>query len=212
MSKLLALSINDFRNIFRERILYFMFVGAPVIMFLAARYVIPLLGDHFPVIAPYYGFILMLQIFNVVGGIGFVVASIILDERDEDVLTMLKITPITANFFIAYRLLFSVLISFLYGLAMILFTGLVEMTVGQAVLSAFLLAAVTPIIVLTLATFSSNKVEGLAIYKALNLVLTLPAVSFFLATKFQYFFWVIPVYWSFRWFMEGVDGQFAFWV
>lgn len=215
MSKLLALSLNDFRNIFRERILYFMFIVAPIVTFITAKYVLPLLGAKFPVIEPYYPLIVMMLIFNVVGGIGFVVASILLDERDEDVLTAIRITPISTNFFIAYRLLFAVTISFIFSLIMILLSGIVEMPIVQAIISAFLLAIVTPIILLALAAFSSNKVEGLAIYKGLNLVLTIPVVSFFLPTTYQPFFWIIPVFWSFQWFVEGAGGGpswMVFWI
>lgn len=207
MSKLIALSLNDLRNIFRERILYFIFVGAPILTFFATKFLLPWLGTKFPIILPYFPLIIMLLIFNVIGGIGFVVASIILDERDEDVLTAIRVTPISSTFFIVYRLFFAVLISFIFGLIMILFTGIIEMSLVQAMLSSFLLAIVSPIMVLTLASFSGNKVEGLAVYKGLSLILFLPVASFFLPAKTHFFFWIIPVYWSFRWFVEGAGGN-----
>ena len=47
-------------------------------------------------------------------------------------------------------------------------------------ISSFLLALLAPIMTITLATFAGNKVEGLALFKGLNLVVFLPAAAFFI--------------------------------
>jgi fluoroquinolone transport system permease protein len=188
MNKLLALSLTDCRNIFREQILYIMFVGAPVAQFLIARFLLPWVGEQFPAVVPYFPLIVMLMIVQVVSSIGFVGASILLDERDEDVLTAIRVMPVSATYFLTYRLLFTVLVSLAYALAMIRFTGLVFVPWPEAVAAAFLFACLGPVVLLVLAVFSTNKVEGLAVFKGLSLVLLLPAASFFISGGLKYAF------------------------
>jgi hypothetical protein len=51
---------------------------------------------------------------------------------------------------------------------------------------------------LFLAGFSSNKVEGLAAFKGINLVLIAPAAVMFIQGAWQYVFTVIPTYWLYQ--------------
>ena len=198
MTRILALSLVDIKNIFREQILYVMFVFAPIVQFLLARYAIPMAGEYFPVIKPYNFLLLLLIILQVVNGIGFVISSIMLDERDEEVLTALRTLPLSAWFFLGYRLLFAMTIAFLFGLAMIKGTGLVAVSWLVSLAAAFLFSLITPIVLLIMTTFSRNKVEGLAVYKGINLVLLLPAAAFFVPSPYQHFFSPIPTHWTFQ--------------
>jgi fluoroquinolone transport system permease protein len=187
--------------------LYIMFVGAPVAQFLIARFLLPWVGEQFPAVVPYFPLIVMLMIVQVVSSIGFVGASILLDERDEDVLTAIRVMPVSATYFLTYRLLFTVLVSLAYALAMIRFTGLVFVPWPEAVAAAFLFACLGPVVLLVLAVFSTNKVEGLAVFKGLSLVLLLPAASFFISGGLKYAFGIIPVYWSFQFFDAAVAAK-----
>ena len=209
MGKIIALTITDIRNIFREQLLYFMFAGAPVLQFAAARFLVPWIGELYPQIEPYYPLILLLLLLQLVTGTGFVIASILLDERDEGVLTALRIMPISENAFILYRLLFAVVISFLFSLFMILFSGLAEMSLLHALINALLLSLISPIMVLILATFSQNKIEGLAIFKGVNLVIFLPVAAFFINSSGRHLFGILPFHWSYQYFNAVANGQSA---
>lgn len=207
MTRILALSLADIKNIFREQILYVMFIIAPVMQFLLARYVVPLAGDYFPPLKPYYFLLLLLFILQVVNGIAFVISSIMLDERDEEVLTALRTLPMSTWFFLGYRLLFAMTIAFLFGLVMIKGTGLVAVSWPVSLAMAFLFSLETPIVLLIMTTFSRNKVEGLAVYKGINLVLLLPAASFFIPPPYEYFMSPIPTHWTFQVFDLLLSGE-----
>jgi len=200
MKKILALSFNDIRNIFREQILIFMFLVSPIIMFLVARFALPEAGLRYPLVVDYYPLILLLLILQISTGIGFVIASIILDERDEGVLTGIRVMPLEVNTFILYRILFSMGVSFITSLLMIRGTGLIEVDWLVTLGVALLFSMVAPLVLLALPCFSKNKVEGLAFFKGLNLVLLLPAASFFIHSKITYLLGFIPLYWTFNFF------------
>ena len=206
MSKVLALSRVDIRNIFRDQILYILFVVAPISQFLIARFLIPVLGSKFPEIQPYYSLILLAIILQITSGIGFVIASIILDERDEDVLTALRVVPISTNLFLSYRLLFAVAVSFIFSWLMFRFSGLISLTYLQGLGLSILFSMIAPIILMALTIFSANKVEGLAIFKALNFLLFLPIIGLFVP-GLKWLFIFIPSHWTFQYLVSLEQGQ-----
>lgn len=195
---LLRLSISDFKNIFREQILYFMFIGAPVLQYVLFRWGLPWLVGQYPGVEPYTGLILALLTLQVVGGIGFVLASILLDERDDGVLTALRITPIGPNAFLFYRMFMGLLIAWVFAGIMLRWNGVVQLDWSVVLAGALLLAAMAPMIMLVMATFSRNKVEGLAMYKGINFVLMLPLAGVFLPDDWQPLFVFIPTHWTLR--------------
>lgn len=207
MKKIIALSLNDIRNIFREQILYFMFLVFPVLTFFIARLGLPVAGDWYPILADYYPLILLLLTLQLSSGIGFVIASIILDERDEGVLTSIRVMPMAANTFILYRILFSMFITFLTTMLMLLGTGIIDIDWWSAIMVSFLFSLIAPLVLLALPSFSQNKVEGLAFFKAFNLLLILPAASFFISSKISYLFALLPLYWTFHFFDAVNQGE-----
>ena len=46
-------------------------------------------------------------------------------------------------------------------------------------------------------TFAQNKLEGMAFFKGINLLLILPVLSFFLTGFMKYLFIPIPVFWTY---------------
>ena len=185
--------------------LWVMFFLAPVLQFLLARLLVPWLVEAFPVLAEYRLIILMLMALQVVTGIGFVAASIMLDEKDEGVLTAIRTLPLGAHTFLVSRLLGAVLIAFIFSLAMLGGTGLSALPGPTLPAAALLLALLTPLVALVLAGFARNKVEGLAIFKVLNLVLLLPVASLFLNSAARYALSIVPVYWTYQ-FIDGVNN------
>ena len=121
-----------------------MFFLAPVLQFLLARLLVPWLVEAFPVLAEYRLIILMLMALQVVTGIGFVAASIMLDEKDEGVLTAIRTLPLGAHTFLVSRLLGAVLIAFIFSLAMLGGTGLSALPGPTLPAAALLLALLTP--------------------------------------------------------------------
>lgn len=198
MMHILQLSITDFRQILREQLLWVMFFLAPVMQFLIARWLAPVLIDFFPVLDGYQYLIVGLLTVQVVTGIGFVVAMMLLDEKDDGVLTAIRVLPLRPEVFLLYRLLIATFIAWMFGFTMLYFSGLIELAPGKALLSAALFALLSPIVVLFMSSFGENKVEGLAMYKGINLVLTLPVISFFVPGHLAYLFGIIPDFWSFQ--------------
>ena len=72
------------------------------------------------------------------------------------------------------------------------------------------MAAITPLVTLSMATFSQNKVEGLALYKGINLILILPAASFFMPEPWFWTLGAIPTFWTY-WLLESFFRVETYW-
>lgn len=195
MSKILHFIVFDFRHIFRDAMLR-IFLFFPFI-FLAIQYwALPALIVAFPVLADFEAFIIMSLAMQTAILMGFISAFMLLEEKDQAILPVLRVLPISARFFIFYRLGFAVAISTLAAWAIFL---LAAYPAATALLLAFQYALVSALIVLILATFANNKIEGLALFKGVNLLLMLPFISFFVPSFWGYFFCFLPMYWPFHW-------------
>lgn len=209
MQKLLRLVNLDFQMIIREQMLWFMLFVAPGLQFSLALLLLPWLEQRFPVLAEYHQLIVMLMTLQVVTSIGFVLASMLLDERDEQVLAALRAMPVGVNTFLFYRLGIGTAMAVLFSYAMLSVPGLQELGPASRLIAAFLFASAAPITTLALVVFSGNKVEGLAVYKGLSLILMIPAGSFFLDSWLQYALGIVPVYWTLHFVDKALAGNAA---
>jgi fluoroquinolone transport system permease protein len=201
------------KSIRREPLLLYMLVIPPV-MVLVLRLVLPRATTYLSEnlgfdLLPYYpmllSFFFVLQIPLL---FGVLVGLLVLDERDADTLTALRVTPISMRGYALYRGAGAVLLSFVYVLLALLLCGFVSpsLAVVAVALLAGLMAAV---FALTVATFASNKVEGLALTKGLSVFMLGPLAAYFVPTNWQLFFGLLPTYWPAKTFwVAGEGGNF----
>lgn len=207
MEKLLRLARLDLNMILREQMLWFMLFVVPALQFCMALLLLPWLEQRFPVLAGYHSLILMLVTLQVVSSIGFVVASMLLDERDEQVLNALRTMPIGVNTFLFYRLSTGTFMAVVFSYCMLSAPGMEGLGGAARLTAAFLFAGAVPITTLALTALSGNKVEGLAVYKALSIILILPAGSFFIDSWAQHALGIIPVYWTLHYVSNILAGK-----
>lgn len=207
MQRLVRLIALDFRMILREQMLWFMFWVAPALQFAAVFLLLPVLERFFPVLEGYRFLILLLMTVQVVSSIGGVIAYMLLDEQDEEALTAIRTMPVGVNTFLFYRLFLGTSAAFVFAVLMLAGTGIAHFTFFQLALGALLFASAAPLVTLSLASFARNKVEGLAVYKVVSLVLLLPAASFFIGSGLKYLLGAVPVYWTFHFLAAVAEGK-----
>jgi fluoroquinolone transport system permease protein len=210
-----AFGLNDLKSIRREPLLLYMLVIPPV-MVLVLRLILPpttvYLSENLDFdLVPYYpmllSFFFVLQIPLL---FGMLVGLLVLDERDDDTLTALRVTPISMRKYALYRGGASVLLSFTYVLSALLLSGFVSPSLALAVAAVALLAGImAAVFALTVATFASNKVEGLALTKGLSVFMLGPLAAYFVPSDWQLCFGVLPTYWPTKTFwVAGEGGDF----
>ncbi len=203
MVYILKLAVNDLKNVIRDRMFVFLFFAYPVMLILVSRIIVhliaPRIGNMFPLAA---NFSVLFMFFTIAIPMifSFIVAFLILDERDEHLLTVLRVMPISRNSYLIYRMFFMSLFAFIVLLIFPLLSGLVDGTQFSYLAYipvAILFALFTPFLALLVASFATNKVQAFAIFKIGGTVFMLPIFAFFLNLgNLKYIFSPIPNFWS----------------
>ena len=212
MNVLRGFGINDFKSVRRDPLLLYWLV-IPPLMVLRVRLILPwatgYLSNNFGFdLVPYYpmllSFFFVLQIpllFGVMAGL------LVLDERDDDTLTALRVTPISMAGYTLYRGGATTLLSFAYVLIALPLTGLLPPSLLPATaLVALLSGLMAPLFALILSTFAANKVEGLALMKGLSVFMLGPLAAYFIDSDWQLLLGVLPTYWPAKAFWVAGEG------
>ena len=204
---MLVFGANDARNVRRDSMLL-IFLLAPLLAVAVLRLVVPLVAAYLDLrysfdLTPYYPLLLSLFVLGLPSGFGSLAGFMVLDERDDDTMTALRVTPASMAGYVGYRISAAITLSFLYTLGCISLTGLAPGPLIPALVPAALLAGFfSPIVALMLATLANNKVEGLALGKAFGIFILGPLAAYFVNPGWQLLFGVLPTYWPAK----------AFWV
>lgn len=127
--------------------------------------------------------------------VGMVTGFVLLDQRDEQVLAALRVTPLPLSQYMLYRLGAPLLLSVVLTVPVFAIAGLDAPAPAGLLLAALLAAPMAPLFALTLATLASNKVQGLALSKACGILFAPPIVAYFAPAAWQPLLAVAPTYW-----------------
>ncbi len=208
MKKIVTLIFGDLRQIFRDKTLT-VFLFAPLILIVFVRLFVPFISEYYPIIQQYHPIIMMFAGIQTAIMFGFIISFIILDEKDENVLQVIRVLPISPFYFILYRLLFATAFSTLGAFLMINLSGIAYTGLTNSILLSIQYGLTAPFITLIIATFAKNKVEGMAFFKGVDLILLLPMLSFFVAGNIKYIFSVIPAFWTYQLYSASVSNGYT---
>jgi len=194
LSKLL---VNDLRNIVRDRLLLYTAFLIPLIIIIFTRLVIPWLSENIIPLQQYYPLLFMLMVITIPMMFGFVTGFLIMDERDENLLTVLRVMPISRSAYLIYRMAFMSVLSFIYILLFPALTGLIDISLFDYLPIGVLLALFTSVMGLIANIVANNKVQAFAVFKLLGGVFFLPLFAFFINNDLKYIFGIIPNFWTF---------------
>jgi fluoroquinolone transport system permease protein len=213
MGAIAAFGRNDLRTTRRDSMLVMVMLGP--FLYAVALWFLPTATDYvarqwaFDLI-PYHSAII--SAFCVLGPpllLGAVLALQLLDDKDQNTLSALRVTPIPPSTYPAYRATVTTALTTVSVIASLALTGQVPgsallMSVPIALVSGFL----APVLGLVMSSMGRNKIEGLAVMRVIGLaVFTLPVIPFFfLDQPWQLAFGVLPPYWPVRAFWSAFDG------
>jgi fluoroquinolone transport system permease protein len=206
MKTIIKLIQVDLQQVFRDKTLT-SFLFAPIILILAVRYGVPWLGNIFPIVKDYYHLIVMFASIQTAIMFGFIISFIILDEKDENVIQVIRILPIAPAMFVFYRLAFATFFSTLGAFTILKLNGIINISVTNSVLLSMQYGLTAPFITLIVGTYANNKIEGMAFFKGIDLFLIIPILYFFLQGWVKHIFAFIPAYWTFRLFEKSVQNS-----
>lgn len=204
-----SLTLADIRNVNRDSLLRLILIY-PWIMALLLRWALPFMAEGFAdrfdfrayygLLTSFFSIMLMPQLF------GYVIGFMLLDERDDGTLQALRVTPLSLDRYLVYKLAVPVVVSVAAVYIFVPVVGLVTVPFAPLLPIAFVAALEAPIFALLLASLAANKVQGLAVMKGLSLVLVAPMVAYFVPEPWQWLFGLSPTYWPLKAFWQVLAG------
>lgn len=201
-----TLTVNELKHVRRDSLLRWM-AAMPVILSLLLRWAVPAIDANITFdLQPYYVLIMSAYaVFGVPVIIGFIVGMLLLDDRDDGTLQAMRVTPLTLERYLIYKLTLPVLVSTVLTIACIPLTGLMAQRI--AFVPACLVGALwAPILALLMASFARNKLQGFVLMRVSNILVAVPMVAWFVPSRWESAFGVLPAYWSLKAFWQAADG------
>ncbi|OMD43378.1 hypothetical protein [Paenibacillus odorifer] len=137
---------------------------------------------------------------------GMMTGLLMLDERDENIISYYAITPLMRKGYMVYRLVLPSVLCTLLSLVYFIVSGLSNFQL-EHICILLLLAIEAPCFALFLASFAANKVEGLALSKIGGLFIAGPIVAYFIPSPWQFTGAWIPTYWPAKLFFAIEDAS-----
>lgn len=211
---LAALATTELRNLRRDPMQLFLAFYA-VFLALVGRWLIPWLVERAAPrfdLEPYV--VLMVTFLAVQTGpmiFGSIAGFALLDERDDGSLTALRATPLSLARYALFRTALPTVLSAALCFMSVWVIGLVSAPPLRVAAVAFVAALEAPILALAVATLASNKVEGLALTKALGVFLWPPVLAWFVDAPWQWALGFVPTVWPALGFWQAVEPGGSFW-
>lgn len=215
---------SDMKLIGRDRFLIFMFMFS-IYIAVALRYLLPWanttlanngvmpgdtipipLSDVYPMLVAYMG------VYTGALLVGTVFGFVLLDERDNNTLRAMLVTPVPLNRYVMYRVYGPAILAFVIILGMVLFINQALLPLWQMVLISAGGALTAPIISLFFATFAENKVQGFAYSKFAGISGWTIMIGFFLAAPWQWLMGLYPPFWISKAYWLALEGNGWWWV
>lgn len=125
----------------------------------------------------------------------FVSAMVMLTEYDENMTNYIAVTPVGKKGYLISRMVFPAVVSFFVSVLLIKCFALTVWPFYMILLVCFLTGILSIAVSLFLFSFSHNRVEGMAMAKLSGLIMIGLPVPFFITSKVQYLFSVLPSFW-----------------
>jgi fluoroquinolone transport system permease protein len=192
-----ALLRADWRNVARDPLLLLV-LAVPVLLALLVRMAFPwaaalaaprlALDDYAPFVV---GYMLILTPMLVGGAAGFM----LLDEREEQLLAALAVTPLGKQGWLTYRVALPVAATAVVSVAAVYLSGLEPPPPGRLLIMVLLAALEAPLATLFLAAFAANKIQAMALAKAGTVVVVAPFATLLVPSFWEYLAAPLPQFW-----------------
>lgn len=209
-----SLGAIDARSVARDPLLRWVLALTPALG-LILRWIVPPATEMIQArfgfdLVPYYALIMSFLPLVVVGMVGTVMGFLLLDQRDDQTLTALLVTPMSLGDYLRYRMVTLVGVSVGLSWIMVPLAGLTPTTISQLVVTSLAAAPLAAVYALFLGSFAENKVQGFALAKIMGVVLVPCIAAYSVEQPWQSVFGLVPHYWPLKvyWlFEEGRPGS-----
>lgn len=168
----------------------------PVILALFVRFGVPFAEDKFGFpLTPYYHVIIGALLLFTTVLTGTVIAFSILDDRDDNILYAVDVSPVSFNTFIGLRFFMCFILTYISSILAIWISG-IEVPLYAVLLISISISLFASLSAMFINCFSNNKIEGFAVMKGGGVIIIFPIVAMFFSGKKEFLFGFEPNFWT----------------
>lgn len=143
---------------------------------------------------------------------GTVFGFVLLDERDQNTLKAMLVTPVPLDHYVLYRVTVPAILAFVIILGMALFINQALLPLWQMILISAGGALMAPIASLFFATLAENKVQGFAYSKFGGISGWFIMIGWFVPEPWQWLCGVFPPFWISKAYWMALEDNGFWWV
>mgnify|MGYP006290817579 CR=1 FL=1 len=201
---------SELKKIFRDSMMKFM-LAYPLVLALIARFGLPAIADSTGFeIEHFADLVIVILILLTPALFGALLAFSILDDRDDGIFIAIKTTPLSLNHFIIFRLVLFFIMTFVAGVFVVWASDIGNLTFNTLLGVSFLASLGVPMTGLIINMFSSNKIEGFAVMKGINIIVVFPIIALFFLDYKEFFFSFAPGFWPAKAISVAIRGEELF--
>ncbi len=198
---------SEIKKWLRDPMMFFMLVY-PLLFGALGRYLLPYLAERGSFNVDLYAD-LALSVLALINPVifGAILGFSILDDRDDYILTAIKVTPLSLVQFLSFRILLVYAVSFGACVFVLWFSNIFQLSLSVMLAIALLASLSAPMYGLIINAFAGNKIEGFAIMKGLGIIMLFPLVALAFFDYKELFFAVTPGFWPAKAISSIVRGK-----
>lgn len=198
---------SEWKKWARDSMMKFMLIY-PFIFGAIGRYLLPIVAENTGFVIELYADLILVVLALLIPTVyGAILGFSIIDDRDDHILTSIRVTPLSVHHFLSFKVAMVFLFSFLSSIFVMWFSDIGDLALRSIVSISFLAALAAPMTGLLINAFSKNKIEAFAVMKGLGTTILFPIISlFFLDTK-ELFFSFVPGFWPAKAISSLVRGE-----
>ncbi len=141
---------------------------------------------------------------------GALIGFSILDDRDDKIFSSIKVTPLSINQFLSFRLVMVFVLSFASTIFVMWFSDIGDLPFGNIVAISFLASLSAPMTGLFINALSHNKIEGFAVMKGTGIIIIFPIIALFFLDMKEFIFSFAPGFWPAKAISTLIRGEGLF--
>lgn len=187
--------LSELKKWSRDSMMKFLIIY-PLIFGLIGRYLLPQIAESsgFSIDA-YADLIIVILTLITPQMFGALIGFSILDDRDDQIFSSIKVTPLSINQFLSFRLIMVFVLSFISTIFVMWFSDIGDLGFGNIVAISFLASLAAPMIGLFINALSNNKIEGFAVMKGTGIIIVFPIIALFFLDNKEFIFSFSPGFW-----------------
>lgn len=198
---------SELKKWLRDPMMSFM-IFYPILFGIIGRFLLPWIAESSGFNIDLYADLLLVSLTLITPQMyGAIMGFSLLDDRDDNILTSIRVTPLSIHQFLSFRMITVTVLSWVACIFVMWFSDIGYIPIANIITISFLASLAAPMTGLFINSFAHNKIEGFAIMKGSGVIIVFPIIALFFIDKKEFFFAFAPGFWPAKAISSLIRGE-----